>query len=108
MYSRLTPYIGNESNKAMRQENIPLRVAFSLSIIQTFFQMPGFILENIGPYTYTKLQLYMSCLLFPICTGIFMGPVIRTDKVCAEGKKRSFLHRISEDVSNLRTNDLKT
>lgn len=36
-----------------------------------------------------------------------MRTVIWTDKLYAEEKKRSFLHRLSEDVSNLRTNDLK-
>lgn len=36
-----------------------------------------------------------------------MGTVIWTDKMYAEGKKRSFLHRLSKDVSNLKTNDLK-
>ena len=88
----------------MRQENIPLKVAFSLSVIQTFSHAKVHNLENVGPYTCTKQRL---CLLFPIHTGVFMGTVIWTDKLCAEGKKRSFLHRISEDVSSLRTNDLK-
>ena len=53
-------------------------------------------------YTCTVLQLYGVCLLFPIHTSIFMVTVIWTDKVCAAGKKRSFLHKISEDVRNLR------
>lgn len=85
-----------------------LRVAFTLSINQSnVVHLPRFNLENMGQYTCTKLQLHILCLLFPMRTGIFMGTVIWTDKVCAEGKKRSFLHRISEYVSNLRTNDLK-
>lgn len=36
-----------------------------------------------------------------------MGTALWTDKMYAEGKQRSSLHRLSEDVSNLRTNDLK-
>ena len=36
-----------------------------------------------------------------------MGTVLWTDKMYAEGKERSPLHRLSEDVSNLRTNDSK-
>lgn len=39
--------------------------------------------------------------------GIFMGIVIWIDKVCVEEKKRLFLYRILEYVSNLRINDLK-
>lgn len=55
----------------------------------------------------TNQYLYIFCL--SQYTQVYLCKLsFGLKKLCAEKNKRSSLHRASDDINNLRTNDLKT